>query len=136
LDFCVDIVCECFCDCGRLVSCDCNTSNLFFVGIAAWGELPDCFMFLFFSMDRSYVMLSSRFMLSWLLSIILLLLTRFSEGLSLRTFCVIKFAFLLLSFVVLGIRIFLLVAFFSMFMAGCGSESWTAFSLSSIFLFS
>jgi hypothetical protein len=108
--FCVDIVCECFCDCGRL-SCDCHTSNLFFVGIAAWGELPDCFMFLFFSMDRSCVMLSSRFMLSWLLSIILLLLTRFGEGLSLLTFCVIKFAFLLLSLVVLGIKIFLLLLF-------------------------
>jgi hypothetical protein len=134
--FCVDVVCGCFCDWGKLVYRGCNTSNLFFVGIAAWGELPVCFMFLSFSMDRFCVMLSSRFMLSWVLSITLLLFTRFGEGLSLRIFCVIKFAILLLSLVVLGTRIFLLVALFSMFMAGCGSESWTAFSLSSIFLFS
>ena len=87
------------CSCDKLGSCDCRTSNLFFVGITVGWELLFCFMFSFFSQYASCVSVSSSFILSWLLYF-LFLLTRFGGGLSFRVFCAAGLMLLLLSLVV------------------------------------
>ena len=124
-----------------MVSCVCNTSNLFFVGITGEGGLLVVFMVLLSLTVGSCVLFSSWIrtrsssVFSGLSGSLLDLPTSFGCGLSFRVFCAESLMLMLFSLSVFGEIAFLLLVFFVGITEGSVFLLSASLSMSPIFLF-